>query len=265
MPARHLSRGRLLLAVAAGVAVVAGLAIVLPAGGQQPPIFRAAFGGPDRLLTNEYAFRHPDRPAAVRSPQWIATSGSLFIEGGAAGDGPLDHTAPNASSSNGTNSAVFRAYTRRRFSPDYRIGLEVRVQAPQRVAGLRSEPWDGLHLMLEARSPQAAYYVSLFRRDRTAVIKKKTAGGQVAGGSYEDLSHAAPSRIEPGNWTPVRVDVRSSGAESVTIDLYEDGMLVTTASDEVAASGSPPYLRGRLGIRADKTRFRIRNLVVERL
>lgn len=234
-------------------------------GGSKDLLFEAEFDGSDRLLTNEFAFRHPDSPEAVVSPQWFVTSGSLFVRSGAATNGSLDDREADPRSTTGTNSAVFRAYTKRRFQPSYRVTFEVRVEPPRQVPGLQPAPWDGLHLMVDANSPEAAYYVSLYRRNGQSVIKKKTPGGTVAGGSYSPLSRYVPCHIEPGRWTEVRVDVRSAGSRAVTIDLYENGTLLTTATDQPSISGTPPFTEGRLGIRADKTNFAIKEFRVETL
>jgi hypothetical protein len=117
--------------------------------------------------------------------------------------------------------------------------------------------------MINAQSPSAAYYTSLYRRDGDAVIKKKTAGGPVAGGSYQELSTYVPSEIRPGQWTEIRIDVRRSQGGAETIDLYEGEKLLITATDDPTISGSPSYGVGRLGIRADKTNFSIKDLIVE--
>jgi hypothetical protein len=248
------------------VAAAAATALALSGfGNSSDLLFEAEFDGSDRLLSNEFAYRYPDSPDAVVSPQWFVTSGSLFVREGAATNGSLDDRAANADSTTGTNSAVFRAYTKRRFRPSYRVTFEVRVEPPRHVPGLSPAPWDGLHLMVDADSPEAAYYVSLYRRNGVAVIKKKTPGGSVAGGSYAPLSHYVPCRIEPGQWIEVRVDVRSVGSHGVTIDLYEGGTLLTTATDQTSYSGTPPFSEGRLGIRADKTNFSIKEFRVDSL
>lgn len=234
-------------------------------GESRDALFEAEFGGPHRLLTNEFAFNHPDSPQAVKSRQWFVTSGSFFARSGGATNGPLDDLAANADSTSGTNSAVFRAYTKQRFRPSYQVLFEVRVEPPRQVTGLHPAPWDGLHLMVDAESPEAAYYVSLYRRNGEAVIKKKTPGGPIAGGSYEALSRYVLSHMHPGRWCQVRVDVRQAGSPGVTIDLYEDGTLLATATDDGALSGSPPFTQGRIGIRADKTSFAIRAMTVEPL
>lgn len=265
---KRLLRRPAIAAVAAALLVAVASATALALGGfgaSDDLLFEAEFEGSDRLLTNEFAFRYPESSEAVVSPQWFVTSGSLFVRDGVATNGSLDDREANADSTTGTNSAVFRAYTKRRFRPSYRITFAVRVERPSQVPGLQPAPWDGLHLMVDADSPEAAYYVSLYRRNGQSVIKKKTPGGSVAGGSYAPLSRYVPSHIEPGRWAEVRVDVRDAGSRAVTIDLYENGTLLTTATDQPSLSGTPPFDEGRLGIRADKTNFEIREFRVETL
>lgn len=246
------------------IVVLAGLGICLTScGGSRAHLFAAQFGGPDRLITNEYAFHNPTAAGIARSSQWFVTSGSLFVRSGSATNGRLDHASADARSSKGTNSAVFRAYTKMRFRPDYRVTFKLRARSGRHSAREAIVPWDGIHLMLNAGSPQVAYYVSLYRRDGRAVIKKKTAPGPVNGGSYQALSRYMPGRIRPGRWTWVRVDARRSEMGAVTIDLYEAGALVATATDDRTISGSPPLAEGRLGIRADETIFSIEDLTVD--
>jgi hypothetical protein len=259
---KHKSALRLWLPVIA-LGVAAGATVA--ASGAPGPLFVAQFSGPDRLLTNEFATHNPNARGIARSAQWIVTSGSLFVHAGAATNGRLDHIAPNARSSNGTNSAVFRTYTKQTFSGSYRVSFQLRVRPPQPVAGLLEESWDGVHLIVNAQSPQAAYYVSLFRRDGQAAIKKKTLGGPSNGGTYHLLTQYVPCRIVPGRWTEVQVDIRQSAEGATALTLSEAGAPVVRATDTAATSGSPPYLSGRLGVRADKTEFAIRKLIVTEL
>ncbi len=244
-----------------------GLVLVLATtrDGVTQPLFSARFGGPGRLLSNEFATYHPDARGAVTSDQWIVTSGSLFVHDGEATNGPLDRSSPNAGSTNGTDSAVFRAYTRQKFRGDYRVTFDLRVSAPQAVSGVPANSWDGVHLITNAQSPAAAYYVSLYRRDGHVVVKKKTAGGAVAGGTYRSLSHYAPTAVTVGTWAPIRLDVRRSQGGAITLDLYEDGHLVTSATDDRQVSGSAPFEGGRLGLRADNTTFTVREFRVSPL
>jgi len=97
------------------------------------------------------------------------------------------------------------------------------------------------------------------------VIKKKSAGGPVAGGSYQELSKYVPSTLRPQHWTELRIDVRRSEPDAETIDLYEGGALLITATDSPTITGSPSFGAGRFGIRADKTRFAIKDLSINRL
>ncbi|MGN6557810.1 MAG: hypothetical protein ACTHLH_07330, partial [Solirubrobacterales bacterium] len=246
--------------VAAAAAAVFALSGV---GGPSDVVVEPDLGGPNRQMSNEYALRHPDSPEAVHSSQWFVTSGSLFVRDDAGTNGPLDDRAADPHSVDATNSAVFRAYTKRRFEPSFRVEFEVRVEPPRDVPGLRPAPWDGLHLMVDAASPEAAYYVSVYRRNGQSVIKKKTPGGEIAGGSYFALSRYVPCRIAPGHWSKVRVDIRRAGPSAITIDLYENGILLTTATDKRSLSGSPPFTEGHIGLRADKTSFAIRDMTVE--
>ena len=103
-------------------------------GGSHAPDFAAEFGGPDRLITNEYAFHNPTADGIARSAQWFVTSGSLFVRSGSATNGRLDHASVDAGSSTGTNSAVFRGYTKRRFRPDFRVTFNLRIETGREPA-----------------------------------------------------------------------------------------------------------------------------------
>ena len=82
--------------------------VVAAAGAVQ---FADDFTGPDGVVTNQYAFDNRNRPDAILSPDWEATSGSLFRRGGSAWTGVPDDVAPDATSSTGNASAVFRLRT----------------------------------------------------------------------------------------------------------------------------------------------------------
>src|SRR5918992_4332556 len=91
------------------------LALVVGAttsGSTSPVLFQDRFGHPRGLITNEYAYWNSSKPA-VRSKAWRVTSGSLFAKRGHAWTGAPDDRRPNAASTNGTGSNVFRATTRR--------------------------------------------------------------------------------------------------------------------------------------------------------
>src|ERR1700733_15620069 len=76
-------------------------------------LFQDNFNRPDGLVTNEYAFSSQSDTRSVQSPDWQMDSGSFFIQGDAGWTGIPDDVVPNATSSNGTDSAIFRLTTKR--------------------------------------------------------------------------------------------------------------------------------------------------------
>lgn len=251
---RRARRSRAALA-ALGCEVALLLALV-SAPGSSVVLFADSFAGPRGLITNEYAAHHPADVSSRLSPAWLVTSGSLFRGGGVATDGAIDRGRVDAGSTGTTDSAVFRAYTRARFEPTYSVRFHVRVGPPARPVG---PAWDGFHVIVCARSPASAYYVSVARRDGRAVIKKKTAGGPVAGGSYRAISPYRPFVFPRGRFEPVRIDVTRNDNDSVSIDLYVAGRQIVSATD----GGSAAYAgAGRVGLRADWTQVWIRDLEV---
>lgn len=184
------------------------------------------------------------------------TSGSLFEAGGMATDGAVERGRVDPGSTGTTDSAVFRAYTRAWFEPSYSIRFDARVAPPARPSG---RAWDGFHVIVCARSPASAYYVSVSRRDGRSVIKKKTAGGPIAGGSYAAISPYRSFAFPLGRFEPVRIDVTRNDNRSISIDLYVAGRQIVSATDR--ASGA--YAAGgRIGLRADWTQVWIRDLRV---
>jgi hypothetical protein len=251
---RRMGRSRAAL-TALGCELAVLLAVV-SAPGSAVVLFADSFSGPPGLITNEYAAHHPADAASRLSPDWVVTSGSLFGGGGVATDGAIDRGRVDAASTVTTDSAVFRAYTRAWFEPSYSIRFDARVGPPARPAGAA---WDGFHVIVCARSPASAYYVSVARRDGRSVIKKKTAGGPVAGGSYAAVSPYRPFVFPRGRFEPVRIDVTRNDNESVSIDLYVAGRQIVSATDE----GSAVYDgAGRIGLRADWTQVWIRDFEV---
>jgi hypothetical protein len=239
--------------------VVLGVLVLATGASPRGPevLFSDAFQGPDGLVTNEYATGHPGDPHSRISPRWIVTSGSLFRRGDAGTDGPIDRSPVGPDSTSATDSAVFRAYTRARFDPSYSVRFEARVAAPVLTGG---PAWDGFHVIVGARSAAAAYYVSVARRDHRAVIKKKTAGGPVAGGFYAAISAYRPFAFPAGRYLPVRVDVTRNDGGSVSIDLYVGGRPVVSATDDDHAFTGP----GRVGLRADWTQIWVRDFRITR-
>src|SRR5258708_39144373 len=88
------------------------LCLSLAAPSLQATLFSDDFHRPDGLITNEYAFWNSSDPKAVQSPPWQMDSGSFFAKDQAGWTGLPDDKTPDATSSKGTNSAVFRLTTR---------------------------------------------------------------------------------------------------------------------------------------------------------
>jgi hypothetical protein len=232
------------------------LLAVVSAPASSVVLFADSFTGPPGLITNEYAAHHPADVRSRISPGWVVTSGSLFRTGGVATDGAIDRGTVDPGSTGPTDSAVFRAYTRAWFEPSYSIRFDARIAPPVRPSG---PAWDGFHVIVCARSPASAYYVSVARRDGRSVVKRKTAGGPIAGGTYRAISPYRPFAFPEDRFEPVRIDVTRNGDESVSIDLYVAGRLVVSATDESAAAYAGA---GRIGLRADWTQVWIRDLEV---
>ncbi|MER7561906.1 hypothetical protein ABTZ93_02950 [Streptomyces sp. NPDC097941] len=86
-----------LLAVLLLSAFAGGLTLRDAGRGGASSEFRPEF--PERgLVTNEFAYWHPDAPGARHSPDWAMTSGSLFGLDGAGWSGHPDGERPDAES-----------------------------------------------------------------------------------------------------------------------------------------------------------------------
>lgn len=241
-------------ALVAGLAVVAAgasLAAFWPRGGPGT-LVTDDFDGPDHLITNEWATYNPADVDAVASPVWLVTSGSFFTRDGAGWTGAPDAGRPDAASARATNSAVFRAVTRRADIEDavvaFRLRLDRFVATPQTPV----HPWDGVHVFLRYVSERRLYVVSVNRRDGGVAVKKKVSGGDANGGTYITLaSRGAPAPT--GAWHDYAVEAHSLG-NAVAIRLVRDGTVVLETTD--AGVGGPPITgAGRVGLRGDNAEF----------
>jgi hypothetical protein len=122
--------GRVALALAA---VAAGTAVIVM---QHRPLLADDFSGPNGLVTNEFAYFNAGHPAAVRSPTWIVTSGSLFAHDNTGWTGVPDRGLTGPRSASATDSSVFRAVTRRSDFQNVTVsfGLLVSASCPRRMA-----------------------------------------------------------------------------------------------------------------------------------
>src|SRR4029079_8521338 len=130
-----------------------------------PALFADYFAYPDGLITNEFAHWNPTNPSAIHSPVWDMTSGSEFGSSGAGWTGVPDDVGPNATSSNGTNSAVFRLVTKQSNFGDVSVSFLLRNQGLTTTPSTPAVDWDGVHIFLRYQSEESLYYASINRRD----------------------------------------------------------------------------------------------------
>ncbi|MWA00734.1 hypothetical protein F8568_010160 [Actinomadura sp. LD22] len=251
------SRRTIVAGAVAAAALPAAVLSLRGCGG--PGDFASRTSGRDRLVTNEYAHWNPRASDARRSPDWDVTSGSLFVRDGAGWSGPPDQAVPDARSSTGTGSSVFRMNTRRADFEDVRVTLRVRVLRLVPGGGRApTEPTDGLHLMLRRQDQTELYVASLARRDGLLVVKKKLTGGTENGGTYTTLGQVRHP-FRPGAWQSFDVRITSNGRSLVTIAVRQDGRVLLEAVD--GGRHGPPIVRpGSIGLRADNCEFAFTDL-----
>lgn len=250
-----LALGTVGLAAAAGI----GWGLARDAGPQV--LVAPRFPDGRTLVTNELAHTHPDTPGVHVSKDWVVTSGSLFADDGTGWTGPLDARTPDVDSRRSTNSAVLRAVTRRADLGDVVVSMDLDVAGLQVVSGTEQHDYDGVHVMLRYTSPQSLYYVSICRRDGTAVIKKKDLSTPSDDeGTYVTLA-TAPFPCPMRTWTSTKVEVRTTPA-GVRLTFWSDGHPVVSALDH-GQNGTPPLRQpGRVGIRGDNAEFHFRDFQV---
>jgi hypothetical protein len=224
------------------------------------PLFAPTFGS-SGLVTNEYAAHHPGARGAKRDDDWLVTSGSLLARHGWGWTGRPDGRAPGDGTGGSTDSAVFRAVSRRNDLRDIEVRLKLRNLGVTRTSRTPMHDWDGVNLMLRWRSQREIYYVALNRRDDQIVIKKKVAGGTVNGGWYYPLTQSQPYPVPYGKVQDIRATITNDPDGAVTIKVYFDGKLRLHAND--AGVGGPPITEaGRVGLRGDNAEFLFRDFVV---
>ncbi|MFJ1705031.1 hypothetical protein [Kitasatospora sp. NPDC088346] len=257
-PTAAVPRRALLLGGAAAAA-----AAVLGADSAPAPFrpFTGRAPARDGLLTNEYAFRHPDAPDAHGDPDWVVTSGSLFASDGSLWTGEPDGQSPDPASARHTDSAVFRLVTRRRDFADCTVRAEVLLEPPVTTSRTPRQDWDGGHLWLRYRSPQELYALSFRRRDGIVVVKRKAPDSHGAAdgeGSYETIAEARHA-MEYGSWHTVSATVADTLTGAVRLRLAIDGQTVLDTRDQGPDRIAAP---GGVGVRGDNTDLRIRSLTV---
>jgi hypothetical protein len=255
-------RPRRILVVAAAVLALAGTAAGVAYGRPRPALFAPRPSGPDRLVTNEYTHWNPQAPDGRRSPDWDVTSGSLFVHGGVFWSGRPDRATPDAGSSNGSGSSVFRMTSRRHDLGDVLVSLDLRNRGLTSAGRAAPSEIDGVHVFLRWQTPAELYVVSLNRRDNLVVVKKKRPGGPSNGGTYVTLGQTRYT-VPYGAWQRFAVRIRTSGANLVSISVRHDGREVLSAVDD-GSEGPAILARGAVGLRGDNCDFEFRDFRVTR-
>jgi len=215
------------------------------------------------LVTNEYAYWNPTLSSSVQSKDWEMTSGSLFSTGTALWTGTPDTANPNATSSNGTDSAVFRLTSKRADFGNVAVAFTVHNNGLTSTASTPPVAWDGLHIFLRYQSEYQLYYASVNRRDGHVVIKKKCAGGASNGGTYYELGPGEVSghAIPFGTDQRVGASVVNNPDGTVTLTLNVDGTTLVTAVDN-GVGCAPITAAGKVGIRGDNDDFTVTGFTV---
>ena len=228
-------------------------------GGSGEVLLRDTFSVPDGLITNEYSFWNAGTPGSTSSPVWEMTSGSLFARAGVAWSGIPDTVDPNSTSSNGTDSAIFRMVTRRKDFTNVTVSFRLRRDSLTSTAATPAVAWDGEYVFLRYASETSLYYASFDRRDGTTAIKKKVTGGTSNGGTYYTLA-SGRGTFAPGIFHTVRSTITDNPDGSATIRLWVDGALVLSATD--TGIGGPVIRSGGVGIRGDNADFSFDDFLV---
>jgi hypothetical protein len=221
----------------------------------------------DGLVTSEFAHWNPSNPARVESPDWDMTSGSLFVRSSSGWTGIPDGVSPNATSSNGTDSAVFRLNTKRFDFGDVAVSFRLDNQGLVTTTRTPAQAYDGVHVWLRYQNQYQLYAATVNRRDGTLAIKKKTPGGPNPsnGGTYYDLVKPVPYTVPYGRWQQVQAAVHTNPDGTVTIHLSVDGVLLLSATDNGTLGGPSITQPGAVGIRGDNCNFLFDTFTVTRL
>ena len=196
------------------------------------------------LVTNEWAYRNPTSPLAKLSPDWIATSGSLFQRDGLFWTGVPNAGPTGPDSALMNNSVVFRIVTRVTSHDSVRVAFRLRTIA-MAPAG---EAWHGVHVFLRYQTPDWLYTATVVRRDAQLVLKKKSAGG------YVRLAQTARPAFM-GAWEECEVEALNRPDGAVGLSIRINGALLLEAEDR-GEDGTPPIATpGRVGLRGDYTEF----------
>jgi hypothetical protein len=218
-------------------------------------LFTATFPAGTHLITNEYAYRNPTKPDAVTSPDWIATSGSLFGRNGTGWTGPVDRVTPGPTSDPHTDSAVFRLITRRDDFDDAHVQFRLSIAGVTSTAQTPKVDWDGVHIWMRYQDQTSSYAVSVARRDGIVLIKKKCPGGPTNGGTYHTLTREVSGYPIPLNqWRYVGATAYNTPDGGVRVTMLINGRFVVGVTDN-GIGCAPIRAAGAVGIRGDNAEF----------
>jgi hypothetical protein len=228
-------------------------------------LFQDTFSsGSDGLLTNEYAYWNPTKSDAKQNANWEMNSGSLFQQSNSGWSGAPDASTPNATSSNGNDSAVYRMMTKRADFQNVAVSVRLRNNGLVTTSRTPRQDWDGIHFWLRYQAEDHMYYASINRRDGTVILKKKVPGGTTNGGTYYDMGSSAKHAVPYGSWQNVKATAKNNSDGSVTIALYSEGTLLISYTDK-GLGGPPITAAGKLGLRADNCNFNFDDFTVDSL
>lgn len=232
-----------------------------------PPVthlFSDTFNLADGLITNEYAYWNPTSSTAIQSNDWEMNSGSLFRQSSTAWSGKPDATGPDATSSNGNDSVVFRMMTKRADFGNVAVSVKVRNNGLVTSSRTPAQTYDGIHFWVRYQAENSMYYLSANRRDNVVLIKKKVPGGPTNGGTYYTLSSSVAHTVPYGSWQNLKATAKNNSDGSVTISLYAEGVLLVSATD--TGTGGPPITApGKTGLRGDNCNFNFDDFTVDAL
>jgi hypothetical protein len=227
-------------------------------------LFSDSFDMADGLITNEYAYWNPTNGSAVQSSSWEMNSGSLFRQSSTAWSGRPDCVGPNATSSNGNDSVVFRMMTKRADFGDVAVSVKVRNNGLVTSSRTPAQTYDGIHFWVRYQAENSMYYLSANRRDNVVLIKKKVPGGPTNDGTYYTLSSTVSHTVPYGSWQHLKATAKNNSDGSVTVSLYAEGVLLVSATDH--GTGGPPIrAAGKTGLRGDNCNFNFDDFTVDAL
>lgn len=246
---------------------LAGLVLVVAAaaGGiwyvKHQPLFADDFSQPNGLITNEFAYFNPGNPAAVTSPRWMVTSGSLYARNNAAWTGVPDTGLTGPRSEQANDSNIFRLVTRPQDFQNVMVSFSLRVE--RFMAPPPGLTWQGVHVFVRYQNPDLLYVVSVDRRDGDILIKKKVPAAVPSGGTYYTIATAERPAVA-GRWEQVQVSAVNTSEGGVELKVWLDSRLILQGADNGYGDVAPITRPGRVGLRGDYTEFSFDNFEITR-